>query len=122
MGTVDDYLATLEPRVGALFGRIRDRVYVLVPEVVQGTSYAMPAYLYHGKGLLATMQAAKHLALYPYSGQVLTALGPDLDEFSHTQGTLRFSLEHPPSDALVDRIIQLRRAEIDEKLAAAERP
>ena len=117
MGAVGEYLSTLggaDPDRAALH-----RVYTIaaetVPEAVEGTSYAMAALLYRGKGLVATVKGKKFLSLYPYSGNVIARLGDALTDFETTSGSIHYSAEHPIPDDLLRRIIEARRAEIDEK-------
>ncbi len=123
MGTVGDYHAGIEPaaRRQAL-EHVADLVRELVPEAVEGESYAMPAFLYRGKGLLAIMAAKTHLAIYPFSGSILPVLQDRLAPWSHTKGTLRFSVAHPLPDDLVVDIVARRRAQIDETLDRVPRP
>ena len=42
-----------------------------------------------------------------------SAVGGELDGYSWSKGTIRFTPEHPLPDSLVDRVILLRRDEID---------
>ena len=113
MGDVTDYYATLAPDVRELFDGIRQRALLLVPDAVEERSYGMPALLHGGKGLISTMQAKGHLAVYPFSGTVVAAVADRLAGYSLSTGTIRFSLETPiPADVL-DDIIALRAAEID---------
>lgn len=117
MGTVADYHASIEPTAQRqALERIADLVRATVPEAVEGTSYAMPAFLYRGKGLLAAMAAKTHLAVHPYSGSVLPQLADRLGEWSYSKGTLRFTAEHPLPEDLVLDILRLRRAQIDAAL------
>ena len=85
----------------------------LVPEAVEGRSYAMPALLYQGKGLIATMQTAKHLAVYPFSGKVVSQVAERLAGFSLSSGAIRFSVGQPLPDDVLDDIVRLRVAEIE---------
>jgi uncharacterized protein YdhG (YjbR/CyaY superfamily) len=113
VGEVTDYNATLPPEVAELLDGMRRRALELVPDAVEGRSYSMPALLYQGKGLIAAVQTAKHLALYPFSGKVVTQVAERLTDFSLSRGTIRFSVAQPiPADVL-DDIVQLRAAEID---------
>ena len=113
VGEVTDYYATLPTNVSGLFESMRLRAMELVPEAVEGRSYAMPALLYQGKGLIAMMQTAKHLALYPFSGKVVSQVAPRLPGFSLSSGTIRFSVEQPLPGDVLDDIVRLRAAEID---------
>jgi len=84
-----------------------------VPEAEEGTSYAMAALLYRGKGLIAAVRANKFLSLYPFSGSVVAANLDALADFETTSGSIHFSAEHQLPDAALRRIIRSRQAEID---------
>jgi uncharacterized protein YdhG (YjbR/CyaY superfamily) len=103
--------------VARALGQIVERAHALIPELDEGASYAMPALLYRGRPLLSVIQRAHHLAYYPFSGRVITAVADSLVGCSLSSGTVRFSLQQPlPADA-VDRLILARRDEIDTALA-----
>ncbi|OFI36934.1 hypothetical protein BIU82_10950 [Arthrobacter sp. SW1] len=114
MGTVTDYLAGLKAPKRQVLEHIVGIARELAPGVEEGTSYGMPALLLKGKGLLSVLETKKHLALYPYSGKVLAHVAEDLEGFSWSPGTLRFSADNPVPDALVRRILELRLAELGE--------
>jgi uncharacterized protein YdhG (YjbR/CyaY superfamily) len=113
MGTIDDYLAGLEPRDREVIAH----VYAVAGEGIeteQGTSYAMPALLYRGKALLSVMRTKKHIGLYPFSGRVPEAVAGALDGFEYDKGTIRFQPEHPLPDDTVRAIVAARIAEIED--------
>lgn len=112
MGEVTDYYATLPIEVRELFDCIRLRAIELVPELEEGRSYGMPTLLYHGKGLLSTMQTKTHLALYPHSSEVVTRVADRLTGYSLSRGTIRFSVAKPLPDDVVDDVIRLRAQEL----------
>ena len=113
MGEMSDYIAGLQGPERDLVERIRARAMALVPDAVEGTSYGMPALKYRGSPLLSVMSAKEHIGLYPYSPPVVSAVESELEGFSYAKGTIRFTPEHPLPDSLVDRIVLLRRDEID---------
>lgn len=113
MGEMTEYFATLPAQVRALFEGILHRALELVPDAVEGRSYGMPALLYREKGLLAAMQAKSHLAIYPFSGSVVSEVAGELEGYSLSSGTVRFSVEHPIPPDVLDRMIAARVAEID---------
>lgn len=112
MRTVTDYLGGIKAPNKQVLERIVEIARELAPGVEEGTSYGMPALLLKGKGLLSVLETKKHLALYPFSGKVLAEVAEELEGFSWSPGTLRFSAEHPVPDDLVRRILELRLAEI----------
>lgn len=109
---IDDYLDGLPPPQKAAFQRVRDVVVGAEPEVEEGTSYGMPAFLYAGHPLLGFRAAKKHLSVFPFSPAAIDAVKDRLDGFDLAKGTIRFSPERPvPDDVLVD-LVRLRRKEI----------
>jgi uncharacterized protein YdhG (YjbR/CyaY superfamily) len=115
MGTIDDYLAQLDPADAAVIGHVYDVARETVPEAEQGTCYGMPTLMYRGKGLLAVMRTKKHIGLYPNSGRVLAEFAEQLAHFDFDKGTLRFQPDSPPSAGLIKLIVAARRAEIDRR-------
>lgn len=113
MGTIDDYLAGLEPGDRDAIARVYAVAREVAPDAEQGKGYGMPALTYRGKGLLAVMRTKKHIGLYPFSGQVVTAIAPELAGFDTDKGTIRFQPEHPLPDDVLIRLVQLRMAQID---------
>lgn len=113
MGVLGEYLDRLEPAVRAAAARIYARAGELVPDLEEGVSYGVPALIHHGRPLVGVQPGAKHLSLFPYSSEVVAAVAPDLDGFSLSKGTIRFTAQQPIPDAVLTRIIELRRNEID---------
>ena len=113
MGEMSDYIAGLEEPERDLIERIRARAVSLVPEAVEGMSYGMPALRYRDSPLLSLMSTKDHIGLYPFSPEVVSSVQGELDGWSWSKGTIRFTPEHPLPESLVDRIILLRRDQID---------
>ena len=113
MGEVDDYLAGLEPETAAVLGAVYARALELVPEAEQGKGYGMPALRYRGKPLVSAIATKRHLSLFPFSPAVVEAVAPDLEGYSLSKGTIRFTVEQPLPEGVVDRVVALRRAEIE---------
>ncbi|WP_120522744.1 iron chaperone [Arthrobacter celericrescens] len=112
MGTVTDYLAGITTPNREVLERVVAIAREMAPGVEEGTRYGMPALLLDGKGFVSVLETKKHLALYPFSGQILPRIEDDLVGFSWSPGTLRFSPDNPVPDELVRRILELRVAEI----------
>jgi uncharacterized protein YdhG (YjbR/CyaY superfamily) len=116
MGTVTDYLADVadDDRRAAL-QRVVDLARAIVPDADEGMSYGMPALRHLGKPLIAVVAAKQHLSVFPFSGSIVDAVAPDLDGFSLSKGTIRFDVGRPLPEAVVERIVRLRVAEIEAK-------
>lgn len=115
MGTVTTYLATIDGPDRAALERVYAMAQEMVPEAEEGTSYAMAALIYRGKGLIAAVQAKKFLSIYPYSGAVIAANLEAIPGFETTTGSIHFSAAHQLPDDALRRIVTARRAEIDTK-------
>ncbi len=115
-GPLSAYLAELEPDVAAVFQEIITRAGELVPECSEGRTYGMPGLVYRGRPLLSIRQTANHLGYYPFSPAAVDAVAAELDGFSLSKGTIRFSVERPLPAAVVDRLILSRRDEVDAAL------
>lgn len=116
MGEVDEYLGGLEEPARGILSGIAAHARELVPAAEDGMSYGMAALLYRGRPLMSLVERKRHLALYPFSGRVVSAVAADLGGFSLSSGAIRFSAEQPLPAEVVRRIVELRRAEIDAAL------
>ncbi|NUO92705.1 MAG: DUF1801 domain-containing protein [Dermatophilaceae bacterium] len=112
VGTIGDYLAGLEADQRAALQHVVDVAARLAPEAEEGTSYGMPALRLDGRPLVGVTAAAKHLSLFPFSPAVVEAVAPDLDGFSLSKGTIRFTVERQVPDAVLERVVALRLAEL----------
>ncbi len=115
MGKVGEYLSTVDGADRAALERVYATAREIVPEAEEGMSYAMAALVYRGKALIATSRRKKYLSLYPYSGTVIAGVSDALSDFDTTSGSVHYSADHQLPDAIVRRIVEARRAEIDAK-------
>jgi uncharacterized protein YdhG (YjbR/CyaY superfamily) len=113
MGTLTEYLAELPDEQRPALQRVVDVARRLAPDAEEGMSYGMPALRYRGKPLIGVVAAAKHLSVFPFSPAVVEAVAPDLEGYSLSKGTIRFSAAQPVPDEVVERIVTLRLAEIE---------
>lgn len=114
MGTVTDYLAGVEdPARRAELSRLVDIARRVVPDAEEGMGYGMPALRHRGKPLVAVVAAAKHLSLFPFSGSVVDAVAGELEGYSLSKGTIRFDVDRPLPDDVVERVVRMRVDEIE---------
>jgi uncharacterized protein YdhG (YjbR/CyaY superfamily) len=113
MGTIGEYLAGLAPEQRDALQRIVDVARRVAPEAEEGTSYGMPALRLDGRPLLGITAAAKHLSVFPFSPAVVEAVAPDLTGYSLSKGTIRFTVDQPIPEAVLERVVTLRRAELE---------
>ncbi|MBN9213711.1 MAG: hypothetical protein ABS62_11415 [Microbacterium sp. SCN 70-200] len=110
MGTIDEYLATLDPSDAAIIAHTYDVAREVVPDAEQGVGYGMPALVYRGASLLSVMRAKKHFGVYPFSPAAIVAVLPMLDGVDHAKGTIRFT--EPLPDATVRALVAARKEQI----------
>jgi uncharacterized protein YdhG (YjbR/CyaY superfamily) len=113
VGPLTDYLADLPEAEQRALRHVADLARRVAPDAEEGTSYGMPALRLGGRPLVGFTAARGHLSLFPFSPAVVDAVRGDLDGFSLSKGTIRFGVDHPLPDAVVERVVTLRRAELD---------
>jgi uncharacterized protein YdhG (YjbR/CyaY superfamily) len=55
---------------------------------------------------------AQHLSIFPFSPAAIDVVRLELDGFQVSKGTIRFTVGHPVPEALVERLVTARLAEI----------
>ena len=114
MGTIGDYLAGLPAEQREALQRVVDVAVRVAPDAVEGTSYGMPALRLGGRPLFGVRASAGHLSVFPFSPAVVDAVAADLTGFSTSKGTIRFEPGHLLPDEVVERLVRLRRAELED--------
>lgn len=112
MSVVDEYLSTLADSEKAVVAHMYGVVREMVPDVTEELSYAMPAFKYKGKSLVAIMVNKRFLSLYPFGA--VDKLGLDLSGFERTSGSVHFSVEKPIPDSLLRQIVAARLRQMEE--------
>jgi uncharacterized protein YdhG (YjbR/CyaY superfamily) len=116
---VEAYLAALPPDQQSALRDLRATLARLLPDHVETMSYAMPGFRQPGpKGKMVAGYAAfaRHLGLYPHSGNVIPKI--DCHPFKTSKSGILFTPSHPLPQTLIAAIIRTRQAE----LAAGPRP
>ena len=112
MTVIDDYLTKVEPGKRSELERIRALAKQVVPDAEEAIVSGMPTLKYRGKSLLGFDARARHIGIYPYSGQVIEDLKGQLQNYGFSKGAIRVPLNQPISEELLTRIIQLRLKQI----------
>jgi uncharacterized protein YdhG (YjbR/CyaY superfamily) len=112
MESIDDALADLpQPEHDAL-QRVIDIARRVAPQAIDGVSYAVPALKVAGKPLIGVSASAHHLSIFPFSPAAIDVVRTELDGFSVSKGTIRLTAERPLPEALIERLVAARLAEI----------
>jgi uncharacterized protein YdhG (YjbR/CyaY superfamily) len=75
-------------------------------------SYRVPAFRVDGKTVAGFAAFKDHLSYLPFSGSVLAPLADELKDYEMTNGSLHFAIDRPLPKALVNKLIEVRLAEI----------
>ena len=94
--------------------RIRDLIRTQVPDGTEQISYGMPAFKYNGKYLIGYAAFKDHLSIFP-GADAVGVFAKELADYKTAKGTIQFTPEHPLTDGLLTRIIELSVARIDTK-------
>jgi uncharacterized protein YdhG (YjbR/CyaY superfamily) len=116
MGTVDELLAGLDdadrPSVERIYAIAREEA----PDAEQGLGYGMPALVYRGKPLVSVMRAKKHIGVYPFSPEAVSAVAGALEGHPGVgldKGTIRYQPDHPLPDDVVRALVSARKEQIE---------
>lgn len=112
MTVIDEYLAKISLDQRTELERVRQIVYTLADDCSDTIGYGMPVIKYKGKYLIGFAPFKDHLSIFPGAGPV-NALKDELSGYKTSKGTVQFTPEKPLSNALLTRIIEFRKNEID---------
>jgi uncharacterized protein YdhG (YjbR/CyaY superfamily) len=106
----DAYLNALPDDQRKALEHLREVIRSAVPDATEAISYGVPAW--KQKRPIVSMGAGKdHCALYVQSLDVMQTHKAELEGFDTSGGTVRFTPDKPPPDALVTRLVKARIAE-----------
>jgi uncharacterized protein YdhG (YjbR/CyaY superfamily) len=114
MNEVEEYLKNLDPDQLKEFERIRSIVRSKLPDAREVISYKVPTFKYEGQPVLYVGTFKQHMSIFPTSGPI-RKLASKLSEYEVNKGTIRFTLNQPLPEALIEEIIDLRVNEIKQK-------
>jgi len=101
---VGEYLADVTPAERRVLQRLRQTIKKTCPDAEEVISYGMPAFKYHR--MLAWFTAHEnHCGMYVRPGN-MKALEKELAPYRSSKSTIRFTVDKPLPDALVQKIVK----------------
>jgi uncharacterized protein YdeI (YjbR/CyaY-like superfamily) len=100
---IDAYIAQAQPFARPILEKVRERVHAVLPSVVEGMKWSMPAYMEGPKILLITAAFKSHAALNFWRGRELRGAAASAEAMGQF-GKLR-SIDDLPTDAELDALI-----------------
>ena len=110
---IDAYLATLPTDQRELLQRLRARIARLLPGADETISYGMPAFALDGRAIVWFAGWKAHCSIYPLTDRFLKAHAQELKGYGRTKGSLHFTPKVPLPDALMERLVLDRLAEVE---------
>jgi len=112
MESIDEALAGLPQTEQQALQRVIDIARRVAPDAIDGVSYGVPALKVAGKPLIGVRSSAHHLSVIPFSPAAIDVVRPELEGFSVSKGTIRFTAESPLPEAIIERLVAARLTEI----------
>ena len=112
---VDEYLREVEEPKRSTLQTVRTTILEIAPEAEQVISYKIPAFRVDGQIVAGFAAFKDHLSYLPFSGSVFAQLGDELEGYRGTKSALHFGVDEPLPKPLVEKLIAVRRAEIESR-------
>jgi uncharacterized protein YdhG (YjbR/CyaY superfamily) len=109
---IDAYVAALDEPKRSTLEQLRTSILAVVPQAEQGLSYDMPAFKLRRKTVAGFAAFTNHLSYLPHSGSVLAELGDDVAAYETTKGSLKFAVDQPLPQHVVDLLVRARLREL----------
>ena len=110
---IDTYLATLPADQRELLQRLRAHIARLLPGAAETISYGMPAFALDGRAIVWFAGWKAHCSIYPLTDRFLKAHATELKGYGRTKGSLHFTPKAPLPDALLERLVLDRLADVE---------
>ena len=104
--TVDEYIAAQSAAAQPRLRELREIIRAAVPEAEEVISYGLPTYKLP-VSFVSFGAAKRHCALY---GSAMDAFPVELRGFATSKGTVRFPLDQPIPEALVQKLVVAKAA------------
>jgi uncharacterized protein YdhG (YjbR/CyaY superfamily) len=111
---IDEYISSAPEGVRPKLEQIRRLIKKAAPEAEETISYSMPAFKQNG--ILVYFAAFKdHIGFFP-TGAGVSHFKKELEAYATSKGTVRFPLDKPIPDKLIEKIVKFRVKEnLDKK-------
>lgn len=110
-GTIDDYLAAVDPDKRAALQKLRRTIRTIVPDALECISYGMPAFRVEGRVVAGFAATKSGCSYFPFSGRTLQTKAAELGRYERTKSSLHFDPAKGLPTTLVRKLLRARIAE-----------
>ncbi len=111
--TIKEYFSYQTPEKRRKLEEMRQIIKKLIPDAEEIISYQMPAFRYHGRGLVYYAVWKDHIGFYPYTSKVILSK-KELAKYEFSKGTIKFPINKPIPVALVRKVVKFRMKQNEE--------
>lgn len=104
---VNEYLEALPANMRSALEKIRKAIRTAAPQAEEVISYAIPTYKHFG-ALVHFAAFKNHCSFFGVSKKTLAAFEKELEPFTISGTTIRFSPEKPLPSSLVQKFVKIR--------------
>jgi uncharacterized protein YdhG (YjbR/CyaY superfamily) len=116
-GSVDEYLAAVPAPMRGALQKLRTTIRRVVPDADECISYGIPTFKVNGRAVSHFAGFKSHCSFFP-GAAVVEEYAEELKGFKTSKGTIQFTPDRPIPEALIERIVRARLADV---LARAKR-
>lgn len=114
MNEVDRYILAFPEEVQSILKEIRHLIQITSPDAVESMAYSIPAYKLNNKPLVYFAAFKNHIGFYALPSGHLK-FQDELSSYKQGKGSLQFPLNQPVPYLLIEKIIEFRVIEIQNK-------
>ena len=117
--SIDAYIAA-QPEPGrAALRTVRAAIRRTIPGGEETISYKIPAFRVAGRIAIFFAGWTAHYSIYPVLPRIAALMGDKLARYQSSKGTVRFPLDEPVPEALIEELAALLAADAEARAAQA---
>lgn len=112
LSALEQYFLAVPETQEMAFAALRNLAKSFLPTATEEMWYGMPTLKIDGKAVVSYAAFKNHVSIFPLSGSIVVKMAADLEGYKTSKGTIQFSKQKPATKELVEKVIQLRLAEV----------
>ena len=111
----DEYLRNIDEPQYTLMQKLRATIRSICPGAEEIMSFGMPAFKYKWRLLVWYTVSKEWCSFYPWTNSISVRLKDELQNFSTSRGSIRFTPTQPLTPTLIKKIVKIKMEETAEK-------